>query len=149
MSWFQVGIGGWIYQIVPSAFGPYIGHHHGLLAGVKSVFKSFERFFFFCFYSIKNYTNAELDKTELLVNLKIRTLSTEIEYYQEIWNIWKKIWRHFKTLSLFLRLIQLILGFVVFICWASRICSRSLFISCAIAVVFSKFGFGNRMGFKL
>ena len=33
------------------------------------------------------YANVELDKTELLMNLKNRTLSTEIEYYQEIRNI--------------------------------------------------------------
>ena len=37
----------------------------------------------------------------------------------------------------FSKLILLILGFFVFICRASRICSRSLFISCAIIVVFS------------
>ena len=28
------------------------------------------------------YANAKLDKTELLMNLKSRTLSAEIEYYQ-------------------------------------------------------------------
>ena len=33
---------------------------------------------------------AELDKTELLMNLKNRTLSTETEYYQEIRNNKKK-----------------------------------------------------------
>ena len=32
-----------------------------------------------------------MDKTELLMNLKNRTLSTEIEYYQEIWNIKKSL----------------------------------------------------------
>ena len=35
------------------------------------------------FYDI---TNAELDKTVMLMK-KNRTLSTEIEYKQEIWNI--------------------------------------------------------------
>ena len=30
------------------------------------------------------------DKTELLINLKNRTLSTEIEYYEEIRNIKKR-----------------------------------------------------------
>ena len=35
----------------------------------------------------KNYENTELDKIELLMNLINRTLSTEIEYYQETQNI--------------------------------------------------------------
>ena len=34
---------------------------------------------------------TELDKTEMLMNLKNRTQSMEIEYYQEIWNIFLKI----------------------------------------------------------
>ncbi len=37
--------------------------------------------------TLQNYVNAELDKTEMLMNLKTRTLSTEIEYYQEIQNV--------------------------------------------------------------
>ena len=71
----------------------------------------------------------------MLMNLKNRTLSTKIEYYQ-IWNIYKKL-RHFKTLSLFSKLTLLILGFLVFICRASRICSRTILIWCAIIFVFS------------
>ena len=34
---------------------------------------------------LQNYVNAELDKTEMLMNLKKTTLSMEIEYYQEIY----------------------------------------------------------------
>ena len=33
---------------------------------------------------LQNYVNAELDKSEMLINLKNRTLSTEIEYYEDI-----------------------------------------------------------------
>ena len=51
--------------------------------------------------------------------------------------------RHFKTLSLFSKLILLILGFFIFICRASRICSHSLFIWCDIIVVFSTKIFWN------
>ena len=50
--------------------------------------KSFKSFGVFITY--QNYANAELDKTELLMNLKI-TLSTEIEYNQEIWDIKKNL----------------------------------------------------------
>ena len=42
------------------------------------------------FITLQNYANAELDKTKLLMNLKNRTLSTEIEYCQETRNIKKK-----------------------------------------------------------
>ncbi len=54
-------------------------------------FKDFlkEVFFFFSFITLRNNVDAELDRTEMLMNLKNRTLSTEIEYYQEIWNIKK------------------------------------------------------------
>ena len=38
---------------------------------------------------LQNYVNTELDKTEILMNLKNRTLSMEIECYQEILNIKK------------------------------------------------------------
>ena len=82
----------------------------------------------------------------MLMNLKKDwTLSTEIEYYQEIWSIppLKKNERHFKTLSLFSKLILVIFGVFVFICRASRICNRSLFISCVIIVVFSTRIFRN------
>ena len=41
---------------------------------------------FWVYITKKNYINVELDKTEMLMNLKNRMLSTEIEYYQEIWN---------------------------------------------------------------
>ena len=54
---------------------------------LKSFLKEF--FFFWCFLQ-QNYLNAEMDKTENQMNLKTRTLSTEIEYYQKIWNIYKK-----------------------------------------------------------
>ena len=45
-----------------------------------SFWKSFFRFFI----TSQNYVNVELDKTEMLINLKNRMLSAEIEYYQEI-----------------------------------------------------------------
>ena len=65
----------------------------------------------FGFYNIKIII---LDKTEFPMNLKNRTLSTEIEYYPEIPSIKKrkKFLRHFKTLSLISKLIPLILGFL-------------------------------------
>ena len=59
--------------------------------------KSFWKFFFSFFITWQNYANAELDKTELLMNLKNRTLSTEIEYYQEILNIKKTKQKKTKT----------------------------------------------------
>ena len=56
----------------------------------ESFFKRvFERVFR-GFITLQNYVNAELDKTEMLMYLKNRKLATEIEYYQEIWNIQKK-----------------------------------------------------------
>ena len=70
-------------KIVPSGFGPFIGHHQGWFACVKSVF--FLRVFIgFFFISLRNCVNAKLDKTEMLMNeFNNRTLSTEIEYYRE------------------------------------------------------------------
>ena len=50
---------------------------------LKSFSKSFFKF-------LQNYVNVELDKTEMQMNLKNRKLSTEIEYYQEIWNTFFK-----------------------------------------------------------
>ena len=80
-------------KIVPSAFEPFIGQ--GLLACIKSVFsKSF-------FITLKYYVNAELDKTEMLMNLKKpnalsgnRILSRNIEYLKKKP---KKHESHFKT----------------------------------------------------
>ena len=79
------------------------------------------------------------------------TLSTEIENYR-IRNkkrYKKKNKKYFKILSLFSKLILLILFFSVFICRAFRICSRSLSTSCAIKwwfqLEFSKLWFRNRM----
>ena len=31
-------------KIVPRSFGPFIGHHQGLLARIKNVFKEFRKF---------------------------------------------------------------------------------------------------------
>ena len=64
-------------KIVPSTFGLFIGYHPGLLALIKSILKDFFQLFL--------YVNAKLAKTHILMNLS--TLSTEIEYYQEIRNI--------------------------------------------------------------
>ena len=67
-------------KILPSAFRPFISHHQGVLACMKSVLKDIFRFFI----TLQNYVNTELDKIKMLINLKNRTLSTEIKYYQEI-----------------------------------------------------------------
>ena len=56
-------------KIVPSSFGPFIGHHQGLLECIKSVFfKGFERVILGFFITLQNGVNAELDKTEMLMN---------------------------------------------------------------------------------
>ena len=69
-------------KIVPSTCRLFIGHYQELHAYMKSFLKEFFRFFI----TLQNYVNADLDKTEMLMNLKKkkRMLSTEIEYYQEI-----------------------------------------------------------------
>ena len=68
----------------------------------------------------------------MLMNFKKnRTLSTEIEYYQEIWILKKKPQKNKKTK---LKAFQIIVAFfkinsidcILFLCRASRICSRSL-----------------------
>ena len=86
----------------------------------------------------------------MLMNLKKqntingnRILSRNMEYLKRKKRKGKKTKRHFKTLSLFSKLILSILGFFVFICRASRICSCSLAILCAIIVVFSTRIFRN------
>ena len=69
-------------KIVPTAFGPFIGPHQGLLACIKIVFERvFERVFFRLFIILQNYLNADLDETEMLRNLKNSTLPRKIEYY--------------------------------------------------------------------
>ena len=95
---------------------------------------------------MKNYINAELDKTEMLTNFQNRTLSTEIEYYQEIWNIYLKKQQKlkaFQNIVTIFKINYIDFSFFVFICRASRICSRCLLISCAIKVVFSTRNFRN------
>ena len=93
MYWFQVGIGRWIYQNCPeSEQCQWLGTSHS--PSVKCVF--FKRVFSFL-YTLQNYVNAELNKTEMLMNLKDRTLSTEIEYYQEILDIKKQQQTNQKT----------------------------------------------------
>ena len=54
--------------------------------------KSFEKFL--VYVTQQNCANAGLDKTERLMDLKNRTLPTEIEYYYEIGNIKKKVYIH-------------------------------------------------------
>ena len=83
-----------------------------------------------------------MDETELLMNFKFWTLSTEIEYYQEIRNI-KKILLAFQNIVAILKIISINFRAFVFICRASRIWSRSLSISCTIIVVFSTRIFRN------
>ena len=83
-----------------------------------------------------------MDKTELLMNLKNRTLSTEIEYYQDIRNIFKKILSAFQIIVAIFKINSI--DFSFFFIWRfSRICSRSLPISCAIIEVFSTRIFRN------
>ena len=55
-------------KIAPSAFGSFIGHHQGLLACIKCF-----RVFFLRVWKVLRFfynVNAELDKTEMLMNLK-------------------------------------------------------------------------------
>ena len=90
----------------------------------------------------------------MLMNLKNKTLSTEIEHYQEIWNILKNKLKAFQNIVAIFKINSVDFIFFVFICRASRICSRNLLILCAIIAVFStrifrNFGFGNRVGFKM
>ena len=77
----------------------------------------------------------------------------ETEYYQEKMEF-KKNLKVFQNIVAFLKISSTDFTFFVFICRATRICSRSLFISCAIIVVlttriFLKFGFGKRVAFKI
>ena len=69
-------------KIVPSAFGPFIGHPQALFVCVKSVFS---RVFWAFFITLQNYVNTKLDKTEMLMTLnKFKTtLLIGTEYYQE------------------------------------------------------------------
>ena len=80
------------------------------------------------------------------MNVKNKTLSTEIEFYQEIQNIKeKKILKikAFQNIVAIFKINSIDSRFFVFICRASRICSRSLLISCAIIEVFSTRIFRN------
>ena len=79
------------------------------------------------------------------MNLKNRTLSMEIEYYQEIWNIKKKTkkLKTFQNIVIIFKINSIDFSFFLFICRTSRICSRSLLISHAIIVVFSTRIFRN------
>ena len=52
-------------KLVPIDFAPFIGHHQGLLASVKSILRVLK----VIFYNITNYTNGELDKTESLMQV--------------------------------------------------------------------------------
>ena len=66
----------------------------------------------------------------------------------------KRILKALQSIVTIFKIYSIDFRFFVFICWASRICSRSLSISCVIIVVFStriflKLGFRNRMGFKI
>ena len=78
----------------------------------------------------------------MLVNLKNRMLSTGIEYYQEIWNIQNKKKQNktkkiFQNIVVILKIDSIDFIYFFFICRASRICSCSLLILCAIIVIFS------------
>ena len=123
MSWFQVEIGGWIYQNCLERFRIF----HRPSAGIACMYKECFGFKEFCkllvfFITSQKYVNTELDKTEMLMNLKHRTLSTEMEYYQEIWKkikTFQNIVAIFKINSIgfnfffFLLLFVRFLGFVV------------------------------------
>ena len=94
--------------------------------------KIFLKRFLGYFITLQNYVSAKLDKIEMLMILN----EFRIERYQRKYIIkkkrtLKKNLRHFKTLSLFSRLILLILVFffcffLFFICCASTIRSRVL-----------------------
>ncbi len=72
-------------------------------------------------------------------------LSTEIEYYQVIREKQngKKLLKAFQNIFAIFKINSVDFRFFVFICRASRICSRSLLILCAIIVVFSTRIFRN------
>ena len=74
----------------------------------------------------------------------------EIEYYQGIRNV-KKILKAFQNIVAIFKINSINFRFFVFIGSASRICSRSLSISCAIIVEFSTriFRCRNKIGFKM
>ena len=76
------------------------------------------------------------------MNLKNRTLSTEIEYYQEIRYI-KKNPKAFQNIVAIFKINSIDFRFFVFICRASMICGRTLSISCMIILVFSTRIFRN------
>ena len=78
------------------------------------------------------------------MNSKNRMLLTEIEYYQEIWNIYrKKNLKSFQNIVIIFKIKSIDFRFFVFICRSSKICSHSLFILCAIIVVFATRIFRN------
>ena len=96
------------------------------------------------FITLQNYVNAELDKTEMLMNLK------KTESYQRKYNTIKKYRMLKKILEAFLNIVAIFKinainskVFFGFIGRASRICSHCLLISCAIIVVFSTRTFRN------
>ena len=50
------------------------------------------------------FANAELDKTEMMMNLKNRMQSTEIEYDQEIQNMKTKFLKSFQNIAAILHM---------------------------------------------
>ena len=75
MSWFQVGIGGWIYQNCPKHFR--IFHRPSSVVACMHKEWFFSRVLRF-FIRLQNYVNSELDKSEMLMN---RILSRNMEYF--------------------------------------------------------------------
>ena len=63
-------------KIVPSTFGPFIGHHLRLLACIKINFlRVFWKEFFLGFYNITKLPKCRFGKTEMLMNIKNRTIN--------------------------------------------------------------------------
>ena len=128
-------------KIVPSTFKP----SSGVACMYKKYFlKSFWKRFLGFFITLQNYVNTLLDKTEMLMNLKKqnannwnRILLRNIEYLKKTTTPHptpEKL-KAFQNIVAILKINSI--DFDYFICRASRICSRSLLISCAIIVVFS------------
>ena len=69
-------------KIVPSAFGPFIGHHQRLLACVKNVFKEF---FFYNITKLRKHWVGWLWDADDIEQI------WKIEHYQQKYNISRNI----------------------------------------------------------
>ena len=95
----------------------------------------FERVFLMFFITLHNYVNSESDKTETLMNLKIKRYQPRksiIKKYEILKKKNKKKLKAFQNIDAIFKINSIDSRFFVFICRACRICSRSALISCSI-----------------